>query len=428
MSVGVLFSEGSRQVFVARAVAEGRIYRFKGSRGDVEWMTGEAYLAVNGAASILRRLGASVDILAEETCSVASWARYRTIICPNACRLEPDTVRVLESWMRGGGKLVVSGETDLSGTAPAPLRFDWSLFEYAGSVLQGHRRASGAPDDHFHLDKLAWQVREQLRDWGCELDAESPWGDHQNVLVLRHDTDSSTDRTYLDYEVEHEVPATYAILRDRNRAMYLSAIAPHPFLEASFHYTSRRRLGLDRLLLVGKGIDRQVQKANQLGIPSATLHKHGHRFYYPETIEALDYVYGSSPEVVGMGTMARCQNLRYSGDRSMADSYTIQPPNVSVPFWFPFHLVMPRVAGHKVLRGWDCSHFMEPTPGLVNAIFRNASMLPYGVYMLGFHPAHARSDTFRLGGNFPWFRYAVEEAQKRGWLIANYRTVCEALS
>ena len=57
-NVAIIYSEASRQAFTAKAKAEDELYTFRGSRATLHWIKGEeAYLAVNGCASILRRLG-----------------------------------------------------------------------------------------------------------------------------------------------------------------------------------------------------------------------------------------------------------------------------------------------------------------------------------------------------------------------------------
>jgi hypothetical protein len=158
------------------------------------------------------------------------------------------------------------------------------------------------------------------------------------------------------------------------------------------------------------------------------LHKHGNAFFYPETIDAMAYVYDSFPEVVGMGVMFRFKNIKYSRGKSLDESYTVEHPNVSVPFCFPFKMMVATMEGYKILRGWDISHFIEPSPPLVDFVFNSAPVLPNGVYMFGFHPAHARGNAFNMSGNFGWFLYAIDEATKRGWWIANFKMVCDKLN
>lgn len=439
-NVGIIFSETSRQAFVERAVREGQVYRFRGSRGKVNWIAGEAYLAVNGLASVLRRIGVRFDILEEGDCASGDLMGYRTIFCPNACKLTDGAISGLFEWLKGPRRrLVVSGHSNMRIARLERfgkiVHIASTMFEQIGEILQGHssvehiRLWMGDRTD-FYVDEMAYHIKSLLLSRGCELETASPWGEYDNVLVLRHDTDFSRDCSYLEYEVANGIPATYAVLADRNRRFHLSNIRPHSFLEVAYHYTSvKRGVKPDKKGITGVGLAAQAEKGSRnYGIPCVTLHKHGNAFYYPETVEAIDYVYEKYHRAIGMGTMFRFNNMRYSGDRAMSNSYTVKHPDVSVPFWFPFHMVMPTVERHKVLRGWDCTHFIEPSPGQLDMMFKNAERLPYGVYMVGYHPAHARADTFNPGGNYKWFLYAVEGARKRGWLIANYRTVCQMLN
>ena len=75
----------------------------------------------------------------------------------------------------------------------------------------------------------------------------------------------------------------------------------------------------------------------------------------------MDYLYESLPETVGMGTMFRFNNLKYANNESSAESYVVQHPDVSVPFWFPFKMVVTTIDQYKPLRGWDITHLMELT-------------------------------------------------------------------
>jgi len=522
-NVAIIYSEASRQAFITEARNRGQVYQFRGSRETLNWLRGDvAYLAVNGVASLLRRLSIKFDILGEEECSLELLKEYHTLFIPNACRLLEQTIATLEKWLGGDVKLVVSGSTNLpeqllgiashSQYTPEgfcgikwllhlrfnpqhedyifsppeyPVRvvssqkdstilgklieyqnieevkegeylngdavvigektiyFALPIFEYIAGILQGHiciepLRKSLGEEGNFYIDTLTWYVKNILfhyghkRLWQTQL---KPWGEYDNVLVLRHDTDFSADPSYLEYEIANKIPATYAILPDKNRKFYLSRVAPYDFLEGSYHFKSAvsqswlRGTRPDKKAITEKGLAEQAEKAKRKhGIHSATLHKHGSAFYYPETIEAMDYLYESFPEIIGMGTMFRFSNIKYSGDATSNESYTVTHPDVSVPFWFPFKMEVSTIEQHKTLRGWDITHFIEPYPSLIDLIVENSSKLPEGVYMLGFHPAHARKDTFNPGGDYEWFRYSLDKAGKYRWWVANYKTVCQRLN
>ena len=82
-NVAIIYSEASREAFAAKAKAEDELYTFRGSRATLHWIKGEeAYLAVNGCASILRRLGVKFDILNENEGLPGLLNEYYTSLLP----------------------------------------------------------------------------------------------------------------------------------------------------------------------------------------------------------------------------------------------------------------------------------------------------------------------------------------------------------
>lgn len=110
------------------------------------------------------------------------------------------------------------------------------------------------------------------------------------------------------------------------------------------------------------------------------------------------------------------------------EEYVVLNPHVSVPFWYPYHLVISTVEKYKILRGWDISMFMEPTPDVINRMFDNARKLPGGVYMAGYHPSRAKRNMNFREDPFEWYKYLAERARDEGWLIATYRDVLKRLN
>ncbi|MDD4985010.1 MAG: hypothetical protein PHQ43_04355, partial [Dehalococcoidales bacterium] len=365
--------------------------------------------------SMLRRLGVRADIIGEQI----DVGQYDVVFYPHT------------------GKVMLKGKTvcDLSEI------FAYPIFEKAGQLLNGHIDLEGIPDKlggdvDFYLDWVAWRLREALSKSGLALTeyVSNPWGDHSNVLVLRHDTDSSVDTTYLEYELANSVPATYAILPE-NCGFWMNRLSPHlDLVEASWHWASIGGLPYITYNKPSKskcskdGVYKQAERGSKVITAMQTLHKHGNAFYYPEIIDAMDFTYNRHPELMGMGTMARWHMIRWDESWEHRREYTVQHPHVSVPFWMPYHLAISSVSEYRTLRGWDMSHFIEPSPDAIDRIFVNAKRLPGGVYMVGYHPAHAKSDTFNKGGNFPWYVTLVERARDEGWLIATYRDVLKRLN
>jgi hypothetical protein len=322
------------------------------------------------------------------------------------------------------------------------LYFTFPFFGYVGGALQAHLsiepvRGSLGSDGIFYLDRLAAWFSRVLRIHApspCWVVRLHPWGRHPSALVFRHDTDHSRDTSYLDYEVAHQLPATYAVLPDENRAYWLERLAPHSFIEASFHYRTNRERKLfrlfrpgigyqpDRRAITGRGLVRQARAAVRAKIPIATLHRHAPFFCYPESIDALDALYRKFPEIVGSGSMFRWTIFRYL--RSLNhEAYTVLHPETSVPFWFPFRLVVSAVQKYEVLSGWESTHVLEPDPWLLHRLFQHADAYPGGGYTVGYHPAHARCSTFNPDGNFDWFVLCAEEAKRRDWWV----TTCSGL-
>ncbi len=383
MRAAIVYSAKRQQNLVNYAAHDKAVYKFKGADKEQYWLKGDySYPEINGCVSALRRLG-----------------------------IKP--VVVEENDVRQQDFDYVFRPTDY---------FVPSLAD-VGRALQGeeHRRNL---DPLFGLDQAAAKLKEVLKIDG----GECPWGGHQNVLVIRHDTDSSFDQTYLDYERDHNIPATYAVLPDRNCNSWLRVLPP--LVEKAWHWSS-----LDSVPCIaavrpswgkttGKGISRQVAGGERRISDLRTAHKHGNTFFFPETIDAMDYAYRQHPNLLGMGTMFRWNLDRYGGE----SSEIVKQPGVGVPFWFPYKLMMTTTEEWRPLRGWDMGMLVEPDPDVTEQMFANAERLPGGVYMVCYHPAHARTDTFKVGGCFPWFRMLVERAQAEGWWIATYRDVLTRLN
>jgi len=524
--IGILYSRNSQQSLSKMADMEGKSFNFRGAKGTVCWLKGEyAYLAPNGAASLLRRLCIKFDWMSDEDLTnVTRLEPYHTLILPHCIGLPTRSSQILETWVKRGGHLLVTGQSDLppellglsevnwyqpkgysamrygkydlivgyrgytmgigrvaSGSQVLASAFEVSnpaegvsgeddssigpaviqngkviyiglpLFETFGALIQGHVNFE---------DMRVWGHRYKYLDWVCRCIKDlleeagwnhlwtvrvKPWGPYSGIVVLRHDVDSSMDTTYLDYEVRKHIPATYAILNDRHSQYWLKAVSGHPGAEASYHFDTtpeegakwsrnfKKGEGGTRRTFrktSGKGLWRQFKKArNGKGIPIVTGQRHNSFFHYPEMIDAMDYLYGQGPEILGLGTMFRFTNFMYGARKDNDEgAYVIKHPDTSVPFWFPFKLCYASANGHHILRGWDITHVLEPEPWLTEHLLDQREYLGDGVYTLGFHPAHCWGKSFRPEGNWQWFEYAVEWGQSCGFLFATCREVFERIS
>lgn len=524
--VGIVYSEMSQHKLVDLAEKSGNVYQFNGATDRVRWLKGEyAYLAPNGAASLLRRLCIKFNWVTDEDLKeLKRLERYHSLVIPHAVSLPTQAPKVIESWAHQGGYLFATGQTDLptellglskiewyqpegftglrygdhnaiigyrgyttgiceptSGSKVLASAFELSgqkkgleegrgqplgpalirtsrvlfiplpVFETFGAILQGHINFEDirylSQHRFKYLDWLGRVLKEALEKSGWKhlwRVRVKPWGEYHGVVVLRHDVDSSTEMTYLNFERENKIPATYAVLDDSRRQHWLKAIASHPAAEAAYHFdtgptnfplsSSLQKLrGTNTSTLKKtsrKGLWRQIKKArDELGIPIITAQRHNSFFFYPEIVDGMDYLYKRELEVLGLGTMFRFTNFMY-GSRSDDDqqTYVVQHPDTSVPFWFPFKLFYSSTNEHHALRGWDITHVLEPEPWLTEHLLNQEEYLEGGVYTLGFHPAHCRGKSFREGGNWDWFKYAVELGKSRRYLFATCKEVFERLN
>jgi len=324
------------------------------------------------------------------------------------------------------------------------LYITFPVFEYFGALFQGHLSIKPIyeilpPKRYFYLDLATIFLKELFRENGfkeppqIEIDSVDL---HKNTMILKHDVDYSRNLQYLNFELENRIPATFAILDDKNKDFWLSNIPENDFTEKAYHFSTHLRgflknlthflkLDFNKILTIRKNLCRQVESAKKYGIPINTVHRHGSHFYYPETIDGLSYLYRKLPEVKGSMTMFRFSNFQYFNS-GFKNHYTIEQPDVSVPFWYPFKLEEASIESKEEIRGWETGQFIEPDKGLIDSIFNFAKSFP-GVFALDFHPAHAETDTFNPGGNFEWFEYAIKKAQENHWLILNYKDVCHKL-
>ena len=324
------------------------------------------------------------------------------------------------------------------------LYVTFSVFEYFGALFQGHLDIKPIyeilPSKRcFYLDLATIFLKKLFKKIGikesCKIEIDSV-DLRKNIMILKHDVDYSRNLEYLKFELENHIPATFAILVDKNKDFWLSNIPENDFIEKSYHFPANLRgklnnithilkLDFNKILTIKKNLYHQVKSAKNHGIPINTIHRHGSKFYYPETVDGLGYLYRQLPEIKGSMTMFRFSNFQFSKSE-FSKNYTIEHPDVSVPFWFPFKLKEASIESKEEIRGWEMGQFIEPDIKHINSVFDSSRSLP-GIFSFDFHPAHAKTDTFNPGGNFKWFEYAVKRARENHWLILNYRDVCQRL-
>ena len=536
-NIAIVYSRNSYRHYCAQAEKNGLLYRFRGAESVLHWLKGEyAYLAVNGLANFLRRLGIKFDIVQEKDLSHCIDS-YHTIFIPNAEMLSRDAMNAIKRWhARDDHFLIVSGKTNLpagifgaetftpyipngyitwtshetitpsrqrkktpltiigqrgytlyqtkikekhgenqrpvqktsligtlyeveKGESKNPsgkqrveaailctaksLYLPVQTFEFLGGLLQGHLSFEDVRKwhtEHFFIDDLCMGIKEILQRAHPRLFAMQlrPFGKYGRAVVLRHDTDLAFNTEFLEFEVQEHIPATYALLLDENKERWIKATQGKKGIETCFHYytcmrehrfqeklrnfIANRLLGkktvlrIDRKAISGTGLYKQIAEAEQQDIRAKTAQRHAKFFLYPETIDAMNYLYNHDKAIVGLGSMFRFVNYQYG-----RYAYTVEHPQVSVPFWFPLRMMMAAQECHAMLRGWDSCHLLEPEPKTIDHVLGH-TVLENAVFTFGFHPRHVVSGEFNPGsrrGTWDWFMYVITEARKVGCMFLN---------
>lgn len=323
------------------------------------------------------------------------------------------------------------------------------LFACAGALLQGQedlgdgvREQLGASSD-WYLDGMAAALGGLLRQWGgaalwaCR---PQPWGEGDHALVLRHDTDGAPNGAYLEYERAEGIAATYPLLdQEGSRDVWLKRLADDPLREVALHYRTneeptnrlqrlwRRADRIDPEAVCAEGLSRQLREAERrFGQPIATLHRHYQFLLYPELWLGLEHALALMPSLVGSSSMSRYALFPYQGThaRRSAPTAVVPYPRAAVSLWALFHPVTASVERWSMSPLWESGSLIEPNPEQVDACLAHAERVPGGCYTMIYHPTHARRGPYRREGHEPWFRHAVWQARRRGWLIATYETAC----
>ncbi len=341
------------------------------------------------------------------------------------------------------------------------------LFEYLGGVMQAHinveevRRWSNPT--HWG-DTLAYFVRELLRLtparglWQVTL---PPFGSYDGVLQLRHDADhnpdESIDLSMLEYELQTATPATHyimdpAIIKTRCTPMgakiWVEATAGHNFIEAAQHNDSVE--GDPPRWIVGDGLATHLRESDlNLGLDSKTAGRHMGFLVYPETIDAMDYLYAERPDLLGLCTFSLYDVIEYGrrdpdvrvGGKAISYS-TYDHANPAVPaaisgYWFPYHVVVSTADRHAQLRGWDVTHDTDCDYARIEELFagrnskdpRRPSRLENGVFTIQYEVQLARNPFENEGrGHLPWLRYAISHAERCNFWLATKRMLYERMS
>jgi hypothetical protein len=331
------------------------------------------------------------------------------------------------------------------------------LFEFLGAVIQAHVNVEDIRlwNNPTHWgDTLAYFVHEILRTraphrlWQTRL---QPFGTYDGALQLRHDTDheasDSIDLSMLEYQVQNAVPASYYVMdpkycttrcTDLGTRIWLNELARYNFIEVAQHNDSVD--GDPPRWIVGTGLYQHISESDRnLGIRSRTAGRHMGFLVYPETIDAMDYLYENDPEMLGLCTFSLYDMLAYGernpevvvlGKQLTYVTYDHERPSIpaAIPgYWFPYNVVVSTVDEHKQLRGWDVTHDTDCDFDRIEELFdgRNAhdpkvqSKLNNGVFTIQYETQLARDPHTNDGyGHLPWMRYAIAYAERNNyWLM-----------
>lgn len=253
----------------------------------------------------------------------------------------------------------------------------------------------------------------------------------QTSVVLRHDLDYSRDTSFLEEENAHQIPATYAVLKDRNTKFWVNTLRKSNRHEIAFHYNTGKRnwLGLlkryllqqshpsfvaNKRIITRKGLLKQLLWAKKQGVDVQTIHRHLAYLIYPECIDALDAVFDSDLEVVGSSSFFRGQVLKWGMDRVDGQhGYMTDWPDVQFPLWYPYKLAHAGKNG-KMLKGWELSCMMDIEPSLLLQLLEHKiKYINQNVFTLIYHPAHAQGSSLYRHGSFEYFKKGLEMLDMR---------------
>lgn len=331
------------------------------------------------------------------------------------------------------------------------------IFEYLGGVFQAHINVEEvrlwSNPTHWG-DTLAYFLREVLRVtparrlWDITL---QPFGTYDGVLQLRHDVDheadESIDFSMFDFQTQNAVPASYYLMdpafcttrcTPMGGRMWVEATARYNFIEAALHNDSVE--GDPPRWITGDGLLTHMRRSDEtLGIRSRTAGRHMGFLVYPETIDAMDYLYERDPDMLGLCTFSLYDVIAY-GERNpevvvqgKAITYaTYDHAKPAIPaaisgYWFPYHAVVSAVDCHKPLRGWDVTHDTDCDYDRLEELFagrhsrcrHDPRRLENGVFTVQYETQLARDPRQNDGrGHLPWMRYAIALAERHNFWIA----------
>ena len=326
------------------------------------------------------------------------------------------------------------------------------VLEMIGGMMQAHLNVE--PVRHFtnpvHWgDTLLFFLRRLILDlglgdlWDTRLRS---FGAYDGVLSFRHDVHGMREYSFLDYQIQNLIPASYDIEDpsfstniDYSMARdWVARTTQHSFIEPALHNDSS--IGDPPTAIHGKGLFNLVSNARKtLGISICTCGRHSGGHMHPETLDAMDYLYTHDTQVLGLCTFCFYHMIEYGvrdpqvvaytgdGDRQLTYVTDVRRTIATPGVWFPFHPVITTDKEWRPLRGWDRTHEYDTAYELTETVFgahgaRRSDVddrLENGVYSFQYHPELARDPSINNGkGTLDYLRYCINLAERRNYWIA----------
>ena len=366
--------------------------------------------------------------------------------------------RVLANLVELSGDLSNATTAITAELAPAIVLTDKTVYvanqvlELIGGMLQAHLNVEAvrhwANATHWG-DTLLFFLRRLMLEvglaplWQTRLRS---FGTYDGVLSFRHDVHGMRDYTFLDYQVQNLIPASYDIedptfSTNIDEAMardWVERTTQHSFIEPALHNDSS--IGDPPTAIFGKGLFEHVSKAGRsLGITICTCGRHAGGHMHPETIDAMDYLYAQDKHILGLCTFCYYHMIEYGvrdpnvmvggtiGGKPLTYVTDVRRTIASSGIWFPFRPVVTTDKEWRKLRGWDRTHEYDAAYELVETIFAGHSArhrgvddkLENGVYSFQYHPELARDPSLNGGkGTLDYVRYCINLAERSNYWIA----------
>lgn len=326
------------------------------------------------------------------------------------------------------------------------------VLELIGGMLQAHLNVEAvrhwANPTHWG-DTLLFFLRRLMLEIGLETLWQTrlrSFATYDGVLSFRHDVHGMRDYTFLDYQIQNLIPASYdiedpAFSTNIDEAMardWVARTTQHSFIEPALHNDSS--IGDPPTAIFGKGLFEHVANAGRnLGIRICTCGRHAGGHMHPETIDAMDYLYAQDTHILGLCTFCYYHMIEYGvrdpdvmvggtiGGKPLTYVTDVRRTIATSGIWFPFQPVVTTDKEWRKLRGWDRTHEYDAAYELVESIFAGHNSrqpgaddrLENGVYSFQYHPELARDPSVNAGkGTLDYVRYCINLAERSNYWIA----------